>query len=126
MAKATEYAIYAFQLAQERITKLEELIQVRKKRKTTSRKYIKNGKLLSASDVRQEHVDESNEEDEDTIVIRVAGAQRRCGRCGTIGHNSRTVSSIKYNSLMANWMRFSVVVVDRLSRKSGGGGLVFH
>lgn len=90
MAKATEYAIYAFQLAQERIAELEELIQVRKKRKTTSRKYIKNGKLLSASDVRQEHVDESDEEDEDTIVIRVAGAQRRCGRCGTIGHNSRT------------------------------------
>ena len=47
---------------------------MRKRKKTTGRKYIKNGKLLSASDVRQEQVEETDEEDEDTIVIRVAGA----------------------------------------------------
>ena len=90
MAKAAEHAIYAYQLAQTRITKLEALVEVRKRKKTTGRKYIKNGKLLSASDVRQEQVEETEEEDEDTIVIRIAGAQRRCRRCGIAGHNSRT------------------------------------
>jgi hypothetical protein len=90
MAKAAEHAIYAYQLAQTRIAELEALVEVKKRKKTTGRKYIKNGKLLSASDVRQEQVEETDEEDEDTIVIRVAGAQRHCRRCGMAGHNSRT------------------------------------
>jgi hypothetical protein len=54
MAKAAEHAIYAYQLAQTRIAELEALVDVKKRKKTTGRKYIKNGKLLSASDVRQE------------------------------------------------------------------------
>jgi hypothetical protein len=89
MAKAAEHAIYAYQLAQERIAELEALVQVRKRKKTTGRKYIKNGKLLCASDVHREQADETDEEDEDTIVVCAAGAQRHCSRCGVAGHNSR-------------------------------------
>jgi hypothetical protein len=90
MAKATEHAIYAYQLAQARIAELERLVEVRKRKKTTGRKYIKNGKLLSALDVRREQEDETDEEDEDTITIRVAGAQRHYSRYSIVGYNSRT------------------------------------
>ena len=73
-AKAAEHAIYAFQLAQERIVELEALVEVKKRKRSNSRKYIKNGKLLSASDVSREQVDEIDEEDDNIIVIRSVGA----------------------------------------------------
>jgi hypothetical protein len=56
MAKAAENAVYAFQLTQEGIPELEVLIEVRKRKSSNGRKYVRNGKLLSASDVSREQV----------------------------------------------------------------------
>jgi len=93
MAKVAEQTMYALRLAQERIADLESQVDRLSKKRMTKTTYIKNAGILSAEQVDLSPIEEPEEGDEDTIVIRSTATQRRCRRCNEPGHNSRTCTS---------------------------------
>jgi hypothetical protein len=78
-------------LVQEEIGRLRDAVHTLTKRKTRKRRYVRVKETLTVSEVSNliaEKEGGSREEGE-TPAKRVR-AERRCGRCSEIGHNSRT------------------------------------
>jgi hypothetical protein len=78
-------------LVQEEIGRLRDAVHTLTMRKTRKRRYVRVKETLTVSEVSNliaEKEGGSREEGE-TPAKRVR-AERRCGRCSEIGHNSRT------------------------------------
>jgi hypothetical protein len=78
-------------LVQEEIGRLRDAVEALTKRKSRKRRYIQAEESLTVgevSDLIAEKEGGSREKGE-TLAKRVR-AERRCGRCSEIGHNSRT------------------------------------
>jgi hypothetical protein len=78
-------------LIEEKISRLQDTVDTLTKRKTRKRRYVRVEETLTVgevSDLTAEKEGGSRKEGE-TPAKRVR-AERRCGRCSEIGHNSRT------------------------------------
>jgi hypothetical protein len=76
---------------QEEIGRLQDAVKALTKRKSCKRQYIQAEETLTVGKVTNliAKKEGSRCEDSETPVRRVR-AERHCGRCGEIGHNSRT------------------------------------
>jgi hypothetical protein len=79
-------------LVQEEIGSLRDAVDTLTKRKARKRRYVRVEETLTVSEVSDliaEKEESGSREDSETPAKRVR-AERRCGRCSEIGHNSRT------------------------------------
>jgi hypothetical protein len=78
-------------LVQEEIGRLRDAVNTLTKRKTRKRRYVRVEETLTVSEVSDLITEKegSSCEEGETPAKRVR-AERRCGRCSEIGHNSRT------------------------------------
>ena len=76
---------------QEEIGPLQDAVNTLTKRKTRKRRYIRAEETLTVSDVSDliAEKESGSRKDGETPTKRVR-AERRCGRCSEIRHNSRT------------------------------------
>jgi len=78
-------------LVQEEIGRLRDAVNTLIKRKTHKRRYVRAEETLIVSKVSNliTKIEGRGRKDGETPAKRVR-AERRCGRCSEIGHNSRT------------------------------------
>ena len=78
-------------LVQEEIGRLRDAVDTLTKRKTRKRRYIRAEETLTVGEVSDliAKKEGGRREDSETPAKRVR-AERRCGRCSEVGHNSRT------------------------------------
>jgi hypothetical protein len=78
-------------LVQEKIGRLQDAVNTLTKRKTCKRRYIRAEETLTVSEVSDLIAEKegNSRKDGETPAKRVR-AERRCGRCSEIRHNSRT------------------------------------
>jgi hypothetical protein len=78
-------------LVQEEIGRLQDAVDTLTKRKTRKRRYVRTKVTLTAGEVSDliAAKEGSSRKDGKKPAKRVR-AERRCGRCSEIGHNSRT------------------------------------
>jgi hypothetical protein len=78
-------------LVQEDIGRLRDAVNTLTKRKTCKRRYVRAEETLTVSEVSNliTKKEGSSRKEGETPAKRVR-AERRCGRCSEIGHNSRT------------------------------------
>jgi hypothetical protein len=78
-------------LVQEEMSRLRDAVNTLTKRKTRKRRYVRVEETLTVSEVSNLIAEKegSSREKSKTPAKRVR-AERRCGRCNEIGHNSRT------------------------------------
>ena len=78
-------------LVQEEIGRLRDAVNTLTKRKTCKRRYIRAKETLTVSKVLDliTKKEGSRRKDSEAPAKRVR-AERRCGRCSEVGHNSRT------------------------------------
>ena len=78
-------------LMREDVSRLRDAVDTLTKRKTRKRRYVRAEETLTAGEVSDliAKMDGSGREDSETPAKRVR-AERRCGRCSEVGHNSRT------------------------------------
>jgi hypothetical protein len=78
-------------LVQKEIDRLQDAVNTLTKRKTRKRRYIRAEETLTVSEVSDLIAEKEggSRKDGETPAKRVR-AERRCGRCSEIGHNSRT------------------------------------
>jgi hypothetical protein len=78
-------------LVQEEIGRLRDAVDTLTKRKTRKRQYIRVEETLTVSKVLDliAKKEGSRRKDSEAPAKRVR-AERRCGRCSEVGHNSRT------------------------------------
>jgi hypothetical protein len=78
-------------LVQEEIGRLQDTVNTLTKRKARKRRYVRVEETLTVSEVSDLIAEKEggSREDSETPAKRVR-AERRCGRCSEIGHNSRT------------------------------------
>ena len=78
-------------LVQEKISRLEDAVDTLTKRKTRKRRYVRAEETLTVGEVSNLIAarEGGSREEGETPAKRVR-AERRCGRCSEIGHNSRT------------------------------------
>jgi non-homologous end joining protein Ku len=76
---------------QEEVRSLQEAVDTLTKRKTRKRQYVRAEETLTVSEVSDliAKIEGSRRKDSETPAKRVR-AERRCGRCSEVGHNSRT------------------------------------
>jgi hypothetical protein len=91
LSKDAQQIAYNIVLVQEKISCLKETINTLTKRKTCKRRYVRAEETLIVSKVSEliAAKEGSSCEECKTPAKRVR-AERRCGRCSEIGHNSRT------------------------------------
>jgi hypothetical protein len=76
---------------QEEIGCLQDVVEALTKRKSCKRQYVQAEETLTVSEVTNLiAAKESSCREEGKTPARRARAERRCGRCSEIGHNSRT------------------------------------
>jgi hypothetical protein len=77
---------------QEEIGRLRDAVDILTKRKTCKRRYVRVEGTLTVSKASNiiTAKEDNNYKDSKTPTKRVVRAERRCGRCSEIGHNSRT------------------------------------
>jgi hypothetical protein len=91
LSKGAQQIAHNIVLIEEKISRLQDTVNTLTKRKTRKRRYVRVEETLTVSEVSDliaEKEGGSREEGE-TPAKRVR-AERRCGRCSEIGHNSRT------------------------------------
>ena len=91
MSKGAQQIAHNMVLVQEEMGRLRDAVNTLTKRKTRKRRYVRAEESLTVSEVSNliaEKEGGSREEGE-TPAKRVR-AERRCGRCSEVGHNSRT------------------------------------
>ena len=76
---------------QEEVRSLQEAVDTLTKRKTRKRRYVRAEETLTVGKVSNliAKIEGSRRKDSETPAKRVR-AERRCGRCSEVGHNSRT------------------------------------
>jgi len=97
MSKCTTSAMRKMILMQQRIDELEEANNRLSRRKRVTKRQLQTGGTLSldsgkllASQIPSKVKRERDEDKSPTRRKRVETRRRRCGRCGEVGHNSRT------------------------------------
>jgi hypothetical protein len=75
----------------EDVSRLQDAVNTLTKRKTRRRRYVRAEETLTVSEVSNliAKIESSRRKDSKTPAKRVR-AERRCGRCSEVGHNSRT------------------------------------
>jgi hypothetical protein len=78
-------------LVQEEMSRLQDAVDTLTKRKTRKRRYVRAEETVTVGEVSDliAEKESGSREDGETPAKRVR-AERRCGRCSKIGHNSRT------------------------------------
>jgi hypothetical protein len=78
-------------LVQEEIGRLRDAVDTLTKRKTRKRRYVRAEETLTVSKVSNLiGAKEGSSRKEGKTPAKRVRAERRCGRCSEIGHNSRT------------------------------------
>ena len=75
----------------EDVSRLQDAVNTLTKRKTRKRQYVHAEETLTVSEVSNliTKIESSRRKDSKSPTKRVR-AERRCGRCSEVGHNSRT------------------------------------
>jgi hypothetical protein len=91
LSKGAQQIAHNMVLVQEEIGRLRDAVDTLTKRKTRKRRYVRVEETLTVGEVSDliAAKEGSSREDSETPAKRVR-AERRCGRCSEIGHNSRT------------------------------------
>ncbi len=91
LSKGAQQIAYNMVLMREDVSRLRDAVDTLTKRKTRKRRYVRAEETLTVSEVSDliAKKEGSRHEDGETPAKRVR-AERRCGRCSEIGHNSRT------------------------------------
>jgi hypothetical protein len=91
LSKGAQQIAHNMVLIQEEIGRLRGAVDTLTKRKTRKRRYIRAEETLTVSEVTDLIAEKegSSRKEGETPAKRVR-AERRCGRCSEIGHNSRT------------------------------------
>jgi len=91
LGKGAQQIAYNIVLMREEVRSLREAVDTLTKRKTRKRRYVRAEETLTVSEVSGliAKMDGGRREDGETPAKRVR-AERRCGRCSEVGHNSRT------------------------------------
>jgi hypothetical protein len=78
-------------LVQEEIGRLRDAVDTLTTRKTRKRRYVRAEETLTVSEVSNLiSAKEGGSREEGKTPAKRVRAERRCGRCSEIGHNSRT------------------------------------
>jgi hypothetical protein len=91
LSKGAQQIAHNMVLVQEEIGRLRDAVDTLTKRKTRKRRYIRAEETLTVGEVSDLIAEKEGggRKDGETPAKRVR-AERRCGRCSEIGHNSRT------------------------------------
>jgi CO dehydrogenase/acetyl-CoA synthase alpha subunit len=91
LSKGAQQIAYNIVLMQEEIGRLRDAVDTLTKRKTRKRRYTRAEETLTVGEVSDLIAEKEggSRKDSKTPAKRVR-AERRCGRCSKIGHNSRT------------------------------------
>jgi hypothetical protein len=91
LSKGAQQIAYNIVLVQEEIGRLQDAVDTLTKRKTRKRRYVRAEETLTVSEVSDLIAEKEggSRRDRETPAKRVR-AERRCGRCSEVGHNSRT------------------------------------
>jgi hypothetical protein len=91
LSKGAQQIAYNMVLVQEEMGRLRDAVDTLTKRKTRKRRYVRAEETLTVGEVSDliAAKEGGSREDGETPAKRVR-AERRCGRCSKIGHNSRT------------------------------------
>jgi hypothetical protein len=91
LSKGAQQIAHNMVLMREDVSRLRDAVDTLTKRKTRKRRYVRAEETLTAGEVSDliAKMDGSGREDSETPAKRVR-AERRCGRCSEVGHNSRT------------------------------------
>jgi hypothetical protein len=91
LSKGAQQIAHNIVLVQEEIGRLRDAVDTLTKRKTRKRRYVRVEETLTVGEVSNliAAKEGSSREEGETPAKRVR-AERRCGRCSEIGHNSRT------------------------------------
>jgi hypothetical protein len=91
LSKGAQQIAYNIVLVQKKIGRLQDAVNTLTKRKTRKRRYVRAEKTLTVSKVSNliTKKKSSSRKKSETPAKRVR-AERRCGRCSKIRHNSRT------------------------------------
>jgi hypothetical protein len=91
LGKGAQQIAHNMVLMREEVRSLREAVDTLTKRKTRKRRYVRAEETLTVGEVSGliAKMDGGRREDGETPAKRVR-AERRCGRCSEVGHNSRT------------------------------------
>ena len=91
LSKGAQQIAYNMVLMREDVSRLRDAVDTLTKRKTRKRQYVRAEETLIVSKVSNliTKIEGSRRKDSETPAKRVR-AERRCGRCSEVGHNSRT------------------------------------
>jgi hypothetical protein len=91
LSKGAQQIAHNMVLMQKEMGRLRDAVDTLTKRKTRKRRYVRAEETLTVGEVSDLIAEKegSSCKDGETPAKRVR-AQRRCGRCGKVGHNSRT------------------------------------
>jgi hypothetical protein len=91
LSKGAQQIAHNMVLVQEEISRLQDAVDTLTKRKTRKRRYVRAEETVTVGEVSDliAEKESGSREDGETPAKRVR-AERRCGRCSKIGHNSRT------------------------------------
>ena len=91
LGKGAQQIAHNMVLMREEVRSLREAVDTLTKRKTRKRRYVRAEETLTVGEVSDliAEIEGGGREDGETPAKRVR-AERRCGRCSEIGHNSRT------------------------------------
>ena len=94
LSKGAQQIAHNMVLMQEEIGRLRDAVEALIKRKTRKRRYVQTEETLTVGEVSNFIAERegSSRNDGDTAAKRVR-VGRRCGRCGEVGHNTRTCTA---------------------------------
>jgi hypothetical protein len=91
LSKGAQQIAYNMVLVQEEIGRLRDAVDTLTKRKTRKRRYVRAEETLTVGEVSDLiGAKEGGSREEGETPAKRVRAERRCGRCSEIGHNSRT------------------------------------
>jgi hypothetical protein len=91
LSKGAQEIAHNMVLMQEEISRLRDAVKASTKRKSRKRRYIQAEETLTVGEVSDLIAEkESGSRKEGETAAKRVRAERRCGRCSKIGHNSRT------------------------------------
>jgi hypothetical protein len=91
LSKGAQQMAHNMVLVEEKMSRLQDAIDTLTKRKTRKRRYIRVEETLTVGEVSDLIAEKEGGSREDgEMPAKRVRAERRCGRCSEVGHNSRT------------------------------------
>jgi hypothetical protein len=91
LTKGAQQIAHNMVLVQEEIGRLRDAVEASTKRKSRKRRYVRTEEILTVGEVADlVAAKEDSRREEGEAPAKKVRAERRCGRCSEIGHNSRT------------------------------------